>query len=452
MKKCVIFFASQLTVLLSYSQTVASITAEMEASNATVVSRSCSSQYGLIITDRALNVLLANKIASYLSEGGNISLYKNYATLNTSDGRLSLNSNVHVGYGTDERIKSLTTVGVKANVADGFAAVFSDKKFENDLGLTFRRTWFFRGSTFFDGCEQRQVRGHLPPVASAQKRRMNAERALLINRLHGDMTNEATSFETAVTAMTAADVPDDDLGTVQGTLRAKFYRDLRDTYLKKFAEGQAEALEQTQSYNLITASWISIGGYLPVTTQKFSVAKTIIDNFQDEEVYPWEINLSFNRIWESRTKGRFFLFLSGGAFMNTSVSTGEVDKLTLREYKERGGPDPIQLAELSSNDAYVGSYSSFPTPLLRGQFVWFPRKWNVGISLLMEQNFGPYNPMNGRLGIPIRLNDQDGEATVNFEIQLRASDMTGQIQPEKSFGKKASVGVSVGLPFSSFIY
>jgi hypothetical protein len=97
-------------------------------------------------------------------------------------------------------------------------------------------------------------------------------------------------------------------------------------------------------------------------------------------------------------------------------------------------------------------YRNFVTPQLRGQGVWFPKKSNVGISILIEKNFGTYDPLNGKLGIPIRLNDKDGKPSINLEIQLKASDLGDDIQPDKSFSKKASVGISVGFPFASLLY
>jgi hypothetical protein len=438
-----------------YSQNarVAAIYGKLQGINSTIVGTSCTSKYGLIVSDNGLNVFFADKIASYLSEEGDISLYKTYATLDASDGKLIINHNIHAGKSSTGRIKSLTTIGTKANIEDGFASIFSGEKFNSELGISFKQTWFAKGRTFFDGCAQKQQKAAPGPlVPSAQKQKMNIERALIINQLRTEMESKATEFEVSVNAITGADVPGAALATVHTDLRNEFYKKLEEEYLKKFAEQEAEKLSETESYNLIKTNWTSIDLFIPVTTQKFSVAETYLTNFDDRSLFPWQISVFHNRIWESRRCGRFFLNLSGGVFNSNSVATEEVEKIVLEEYKNLGGTDTLHLAQIESDDAYIGKYKNFASFFIKAQGVWFPKKWNVGFSLSLEQNFGHYNPLNGKFGIPIRLNDKDGDPTVNFEIQVRAFDMRHNIQPDKSFGKKTSVGLSVGLPFSSLIY
>ena len=157
-------------------------------------------------------------------------------------------------------------------------------------------------------------------------------------------------------------------------------------------------------------------------------------------------------MWESTKCGRFFLNLSIGIVNNNSVATEDVEKISLQDYKNLGGTDPIHMAQLESDDAYVGTYKNFVTPNLKIQGIWFPKDWNIGVSLLFDQSFGQYNPLNGKLGFPIRFNDKDGDPTVNFEVQVKTFDMTDKIVTDKSLIKKTSIGLSVGLPFNSIIY
>jgi len=62
-----------------------------------------------------------------------------------------------------------------------------------------------------------------------------------------------------------------------------------------------------------------------------------------------------------------------------------------------------------------------------------------------------YNPLNGKLGIPIRLKGKDEDSFGNFEIQARASDINDAIEPDNSFSEKVTFGISIGLPFNSLI-
>ncbi|TMI94617.1 MAG: hypothetical protein E6H08_08385 [Bacteroidetes bacterium] len=456
MKKITTIFILNWILIVSFGQTVQSISDELKAINKEIVEKECIKKYGLIISPRGLNYFFADKIASYLSQDGDLSLYKTYATLDASDGKFTLNHNI--GKGLDPstgRLRSLTTVGIKANIEDGFAAVFSDSKFNSELGISLKQTWFAKGKTFFDGCAQRQQKGSrtAPATPSAQKQKMNIERALIIQNLIAEFTTKAKEFEASVNAIVPADIPGPDSDTtVKTNMRDEFYKKLRTDYLKKFAESEADRLASTESFNLIKANWWSIKAFIPVTSQKFNTAETYATEFLNEHLYPWELAVLHNRMWESTKCGRFFLNLSIGIVNNNSVATEDVEKISLQDYKNLGGTDPIHMAQLESDDAYVGTYKNFVTPNLKIQGIWFPKDWNIGVSLLFDQSFGQYNPLNGKLGFPIRFNDKDGDPTVNFEVQVKTFDMTDKIVTDKSLIKKTSIGLSVGLPFNSIIY
>jgi len=404
----------------------------------------------MIVTNRALNLFFADKVSSYLSSTGDISLSKNYATLNTSNGILSLNHNFAEQLGTDHRIQSFFTIGVQADVVNGFAAIFSNKEFSNDIGLNVKWTLFGRGSVFYDN--QRQQQRALVESASVQKGKMNVQRAYILASLKKQMEMEATQYESSLGAMDPALFPGQDAEQVKTGLRADFYKKLESKYADLFAQQESQQLTGSQSFNLISDHWTYFSAYIPLTSQKFSVAPTFAENFTDEHLYPWQFSVSESWIWESRKWGRFFLFVNGGFHENNSVNTKSVNKVSLGDYRALGGTDTVTLAQLKTSDAYVGNYSNFVTPVLSGQFVYFPPKWNVGISLYAEQNFGMYNPLNAKVGIPIRFNDKDGNAKVNFEIQLRSNDISNETQPGKTFWQKSTIGLSVGLPFSSLLY
>src|SRR5688572_19335698 len=91
-----------------------------------------------LMSNRAMTLFLSDRIGSYLTKNTDLSFYKNYVTLNTKDGIFSLNHNLHQPKGLDERVRSFMVVGIKANVANAFAATFSNKTFTNELGFTLK--------------------------------------------------------------------------------------------------------------------------------------------------------------------------------------------------------------------------------------------------------------------------------------------------------------------------
>jgi hypothetical protein len=429
---------------------VAKIMDNLSNLNQEVVSKKCEDATHMIVTHRGLNHFFADKIGSYLSESGDISLFKNYATLNTSGGEFSINRN----FGkiqNDGPLAPLTAIGLKTRISEGFAAIFSGESFSNDLGLLFKRTWFGRGTTSFGNCpnEINGVKDNRP----TQKALMNAKRSFILHNLEVEMTNKAQDFEAVLSKMRGAefDKPDELRAAKEG-LRTAFYKNLSREYIKKFAEQESKALGSDSSYNMMTTHWTTITVYVPVTTQKFSIAPSVNEAFVNEQLYPWKVNFNYSEIMESQNAGRIILYFDAGIFQNNSVNTRSVDKIKLTEYKNRGGTDTVHFAELDTEEAFVGAYHRFITPFTKLQLVWFPKSSNAGVSLQIEKNFGKFDPFNARIGMPIRFNDRNGNPNVNFELQLRASDLNKAVNSNLSFGKRLSIGFSVGLPFSNKIY
>lgn len=460
MKKVIFTSVTFMLVSSLFAQqaiTSASIKQSLLDQNRTVVGALCDEKNGMIVTSQALNYFFADKVASYLSEGSDLSLFKSYATLNSDDGFLSVNYNAYVKKSQQTGfISQLGTVGLKVNAVDGFAAIFSDKKFGNEIGIQGKWTWIGKGLTKFDDCNQRQKLAQAPEPPK-QKQVMNLERAKIVHQIEAEIDAKVAAFELSLNNLVATDIPGQDISTVKTELRQEFLESLHKEYEGLFAQKQAEQLEETESYNTIQTWWISVSGYIPLNTQKYTVAADYVSDFSDQHVYPAKIDLSYSRIWESRRFGRFFYFMTVGLLLNSNIATEELSKSNFSEYKKRGGSDTtkLHLAELSDEEVYVGVLDRFITPSLKVQGVWFPNfKWpiDVGFSLMAEQSFGPYNPLNGRVGIPIRLNDKDGDPTVNFEFQWRMFDLSNQVASDKSLGDKSSFGISVGLPFSSLIY
>ncbi len=142
----VVYFSSQ-------AQSSQAIIAELSAINKTVVNKSCNSGNSAAISNRAMNVFLADKTA-YLSESSDLSLYTNYVTLNTTEGTLTVNHNFQKAAGIDEPIKKLFSAGVSINTANEIAPPLLDKRFENGLGILLGYKCLGKVKTHFANCKQ----------------------------------------------------------------------------------------------------------------------------------------------------------------------------------------------------------------------------------------------------------------------------------------------------------
>ena len=421
-----------------------SIIAQLKFINKQVTNKPCNSANAAAISNRAMNIFLADKMG-YLSESSDLSFYTNYVTLNTFEGKLTINHNFQKEKGIDEPIQKLLSVGVSVNIANGFAATFLDKKFENELGATVNYKWIGKVKTRFAGCAQNQNNGN-------QKQVMDALRAAIVHSLEIEINKKETDFKTAINTIDTTDVPGQDIQTAKALMLQNFYEELKIDCEEKSVKQQAAVLTKTQNFKLITTSWTSLTAYIPFTFPKYTIAQSLTAALQQKHSYPLEVMLSHTRFWESSRAGRVFFTLSGNMLFNNSKLSYALNKVTLAEYKDLGGTDTLHLADLKNDRVYIGLYETFVTPSLTARLVYFSPGSHVGISFLAEQNFGRNNLLNGRLGIPIVLINSKKLPAVNFEIYVSFFDMNNKIKQAEKFGNKTSIGLGVGIPFSRLMY
>ncbi len=390
----------------------------------------------MLISNKAMNIFLSNKVSSYLSDDGDLSLYKNYVNLNAADGSIAINHNFHQPVDSDDWVRSFVVIGARANVANAYAARFSNKYFDNRLGFMLQNTWMGKPVTYYDKC-------------GSQKQAMDAQRAEIVHSLEAEINRKAADFERALDAIKPADIPGQDENTAKTKLRQDFYAALRAEYLQKFSQAQSDLLISTANYNLVADNWTTVGVYIPIIAQKFEVSSDLTSEVAQRYNYPLELSITHTRFWESTKVGRVFLTLSAKAFINNSVQSGAM------LYANVSGPettDGTNALSLNEGNRFIGNYQNFITPVAAGKLVYIPGNSHVGLSFRIEKNFGTYHALNSILGIPIVLIDKNGVPAINFEAQLLFGDMTGTIKGSQLPGNKNSIGLTVGIPFSKIVY
>lgn len=379
-----------------------------------------------------MNIFLSNKLSSYLSDNTDLSLYKNYVTLNAAVGELSVSHNFHQPVDSDDWVRSFVVVGARANVANAYAARFSNKYFDNQLGITIQKTWMGKPVTFYDKC-------------GSQKQAMDAQRAVILRQLYAEMARKATDFEHGAAMLKQEDIPGQSITVATEKLRQDFYALLREEFLQKFSQAQSDVLIRTNSYSLVTDSWTTLGAYIPIIPQKFAVSPTINDDATKKYNYPLELSLVHTRFWESSKAGRFFLSIVGKAFLNNSVQSAALYNADVNGLEAHG-------VTVNKGNRFIGNYKNFVTPVAALKLVYIPPDSHVGLSYRIEKNFGNYGAVNSVLGIPVVLIDKNGVPAINFEFQLLFSDMTNSIKGSQLPWNKNAIGLTVGVPFSKIVY
>lgn len=443
MRKALLLLAYSLSAYSLKSQNADSIIKSFQSINNSIVAIPCSLGKGNIISNRAMNIFLSNKAGTYLSKFDDLSLYKNSITFNALEGVFSVLHNMRPPKDTDELVKSSLFVGAKANILNGFDAMMNNKHYINDFGALVQRTWMGKAHTYFNKCKTN--------TGQNQKQAMDALRASVLNMLDAEIKIKDSFFQKSLATLDASQVPGQDLDSAKSIIKTSFYTGLKDEYNLKFAYQQSEALINTVNYRLITSSWTSISAYIPLLAEKFYVANSFASNFKNEYLYPFEILLTHTRFWESATLGRIFFKLNAGISAGNSYYNKSLQKISISDYNSGGGTDS-HASQQNSNELLIGNYHTFLTPKLCASLVYIPPEWHLGISGSIEQNFGNYKALNGKIGLPVVIIDKSGDPDITFEIQVNFFDMNNKVEPAIKQSDKTSIGFTIGVPFGKIVY
>lgn len=422
------------------AQTGEAVITELKSINASIVRKRSNTDTAAAISNRAMNVFLADK-TGYLSNSTDLSFYTNYTTFNTSEGKCTVTHNFQKATGKDDPVKNLFNIGFDMTLAGNYAKSFLDKRFENELGVSIRYTWLGKVKTHFRNNATAQY-----PVS--QKQAMDALRAGLVQSLEMEINKKDADFKRMLETIDSTAIPEQPVASAKAIMQQNFYEDLQSAYEEKFAVEQAAMLTKTGNFKLISTGWTSFTAYVPLLFPKYTIASSLATAFNEKHPYPFNVMIGHTRLWESARAGRLFLTLNGSLLFNNSKLSYGLSKLNYSEYKSLGGADTTQTADPGNNKLYIGQYNTFVTPSLSARVVYFPPGSHVGISFLAEKSFNNYDLVNGKLGIPIVLITSKKTPAVNIECYILLLDLTGKINT----AGKTSIGLSVGIPFSRLMY
>jgi len=419
------------------AQNARTIIAELSAINQSVSGKSCDS--GSVISHRGMNVFMADK-TGYLSANTDLSYYTNYVTLNTAEGKFTVNHNFQqAASGKDAPLKKLLSIGFDMSLAGNYAKSFTDKRFENELGITINYKWLCKVKTRFAGCSDNNFN---------QQRAMNALRAALITSLEQEILKKEADFIQSLNGMDSVLPAGQDLAASKKLAAQNFYEELETATAEKFATTQAALLSKTGHFKTISTGWTSFQIYLPLFFPKYTVASSLVSDFDNRHPYPLMAMLGHTRLWESNKAGRLFVTLNAALLFNNSKLSYGLNKMNYGEYKSLGGTAAQMQEDHGSSNLYIGSYKTFMTASVSARFVYYPINSHVGISFLAEKDFGNYDPLQLKVGIPVVLINSKKTPAVTVECYALFLDI-GRTIPGIS---KSRLGLSVGIPFSRLMY
>lgn len=418
------------------AQSTDSLTSRFRRIHETIRNQPCAQ--GQLVSNRAMNLFLSDKIGSYLTDYRSLSFYKNNVTVSAGDGTFSLNHNLFQPSGVDEPVRTFYVVGVKASIPAWLPAGLAAERGTNQLGVTVKKVWIARPRTRLADCFGKVL--------------MDAKRASDVALLAEEIDKRKAAFATSLASVDYGSLTGTDHERVNQELYRRFYAQLTDEFSRRFAAQQYEELVSTRRYRRISTHWTSLSAYLPVVLQRFVVAGTLDRPAQPEKTYAAELTVSHTRFWESTQAGRLFLQLDAGVSLANSAQTYALERLSYDQYKRLGGIDTAGLVQRRVSTVYVGNFRTFLSPVVRLGLVYYPPESHIGLSATVEQYVGTYRALNGVLGIPIVLIDRQGAPAANFEFQLRYADCTHVVFPRQTIRNNLTVNLTIGVPFSKIIY
>src|ERR1700712_894463 len=121
MRYLLLSFIFYFTSLFLQAQTGNDIIATLKSINTTVNTKLCGTDSAAAISNRAMNVFMADK-TGYLSASTDLSYFTNYLTFNTAEGKFTVSHNFQQpAAGPDNPIKKLFNIGFDITIANSYA-------------------------------------------------------------------------------------------------------------------------------------------------------------------------------------------------------------------------------------------------------------------------------------------------------------------------------------------
>jgi hypothetical protein len=391
-----------------------------------------------LISNRAMNLFIADQIGSYLSEDKNLSFFKNYVTMDAARGILSLNHNFFESKGLDEPVRTFMVVGAKANVLNAFYSINSNKTYVNNFGVSVQKNWISKPTIILNN--------------ELDKKKMDLLRAIMLKKLEREINKKDEEFHELISSTKPSAISDSDLLKSKEWLSKEFYSALSDEYNYQFAYLQYQALKESSDYRNVSLHWTNIYVYLPVILERFLVADSLSSYTHTKSCYPFELSVSHTRFIEGPKFGKLFYSLNLNVVLNNAVSNKSLHELDFGDYRFAGGVDTSRLSQAGINTIYIGHYKLYLTPSLKFDVAYFPGQSHIGISASIQQNFGTWHPLNLSLGAPIVLIDKKGSPAANFQFIVQYLDVFHSENANSSFHSNIYINLTLGIPFSKIIY
>lgn len=372
-----------------------------------------------VVNYKALNILFADEVSSYIGDSKDLSLQKGYAVISTADKTLFIGGTWD--FGREEKTQKIThllTVGLKGDLKDDFSTVFKNGEVKNNIGLNLKYSWVGKGILNFGSHKETIIRYR----EDILKKEFQGE----IDKYIKDK-KDISQIE-LLEALSGQELGKEKKSSIYSKKAKEIYTNM--------AEAEVKLIKDNKLFNWLWEHYFTFEGYLPITKKAYTIlsdanATTTIN----EEVLPFKLLAGYTNFWKKSNGSTFYLSGIVSAFNNNNAATEELDNFNLQQ-PNTNNPNLIE----KTTSVFVGEFDEFITTNFKMEAVsYFVKEGMFGLSAAIEQNFGDYDALNWKLGLPVSLKDKEGKPSVNFELQW------------KEVNGNHLVGIGVGFAFGKFI-
>lgn len=397
----------------------------------------------LYFSNPTLNRLFAKRISYYLSGSNDLSLYKNYASINTKG--FTVGHNFSFPSDPYSPTRNLLNTGLRIPLTNDKAIIFQNDKIQQNISAFFNLAFFRSGSVFYDG--------------DTEIAYMKRVRGFLKQTIDNKIVQERNNFD----VIHIAPIPKN-FKEFYDKRKATFEEGLTKKYREEFAEG--EETYGLEKYNKITKSWFIINGEAPLTPIIFNVINNNDKKIKEVNFNPFVFGFQvgkFNETPDIRTVLTLDVKLRHDSpfyFYNELKNLFKKD--SLKSFARSLGITKIS----TTNDtiSMSESYSNMGTLLISPRIVvGFPNatfKLSNGMEFLKgfainaftQTSYNKYSTYhNVNLGAIFSMAGKDGKP-INIEVLGTWIDVFNSLASKESKNSPFILTVSLALPLSSALF
>ncbi|CAG2532807.1 hypothetical protein MAR621_03001 [Maribacter dokdonensis] len=435
-----------------------------------------------ILNNNMLNVLFRDEITSYAKNIKDLSLEKNFASIDSESKDLTLGFSEEPRHFFKKRktqdsvnkLSDIITLYTKLPTSKNFADLLGiDDESDSKIGLGFKWTHIGNGKVSYgpkDKSKEKKIQILYERDKNLEK---NIEKEIkkysgeefdkeVATRIQGkkiellakyisepprvvEDSGEKVDYETKW----EENKTKDDINALKAEREKKEEELVKEKYyhyFKNIADTEISFIKKNKLYRRISVWWM--GGNLYFDMPKTSLTVRQDTLAQESQSYNFRnINARFFgnhlRSYPNICKGASVLFgldvsaYNNNNFVRNSSTFFESHEL-LSQYSQNG--DQIYLFQ-DVEKFYIGDYRQFFEYSFKFETSFLALNNLIGVSAAVECNLANNykRHLNWKLGIPVSLKDKDGKPSVNFEIQW------------KEVREEHFLGFSIGYNFGKFL-